>query len=170
MAQANEASDAHKVFVKAAAKSSTSSGVPMAVPCSAASDQPAEYLDLAFAGCPVSAVDGASASSCPVASDAQHAARINMDVVPNTASTSGAQLDTSRQRSSIPIAAESLPQHQKGAESEVWMYPSQQQFYNAMKRKVGLMRSGQRRSTHWLTLYSCTAQAGNATASAHHLL
>lgn len=115
----------------------------MAIPCFAASDQLAEYLDLAFAGCPVSGADGASASSCPVASDAQHAARINMDVVPNTASTSAAQLDTSRQRSSIPIAAESLPQHQKGAESEVWMYPSQQQFYNAMKRKVGHMRSGQ---------------------------
>jgi hypothetical protein len=94
-----------------------------------------------------------------VASDAQHASRINMDVVPNTASTSGAKLDTSRQRSSIPIAAESLPQHQKGAEAEVWMYPSQQQFYNAMKRKVRLMHTAARRSTHWVPQHSCIHNA-----------
>jgi len=60
-----------------------------------------------------------------------------MQVVGNAASTSQqSALDTTRERSSIPMAANELPKHQQGAEADVWMYPSQQQFYNAMKRKV----------------------------------
>jgi hypothetical protein len=60
-----------------------------------------------------------------------------MDVVSNAAaSSSDSNLSQQRQRSSIPIAASQLPQHQADG-AEVWMYPSEQQFYNAMKRKVG---------------------------------
>jgi cytochrome c heme-lyase len=55
-------------------------------------------------------------------------------------------LDTNRVLSSIPKAEPSnnssstppppLPQHQTGVEqSKVWVYPSEQQFFNAMKRK-----------------------------------
>lgn len=41
------------------------------------------------------------------------------------------------QASSIPTAAPNdLPQHQQ-AGSGVWVYPSEQMFYNAMKKKVG---------------------------------
>jgi hypothetical protein len=59
-----------------------------------------------------------------------------MDVVSNAAaSSSDSNLSTQRQRSSIPIAASQLPQHQQDG-ADVWMYPSEQQFYNAMKRKV----------------------------------
>eukprot|EP00879_Flechtneria_rotunda_P021469 GHRR01022626.1.p1 GENE.GHRR01022626.1~~GHRR01022626.1.p1 ORF type:complete len:156 (+),score=30.41 GHRR01022626.1:268-735(+) len=58
-----------------------------------------------------------------------------MPVVDNTAITSQqARLDTTRQRSSIPIATDQRPQHQEPG-TDVWMYPSEQQFYNAMQRK-----------------------------------
>lgn len=69
-----------------------------------------------------------------------------MDVVPNTpaASTSGSSSSTSlssqRAKSSIPLAAaDSVPKHQDGQAEEVWVYPSEQQFFNAMRRKVNIM-------------------------------
>ena len=31
---------------------------------------------------------------------------------------------------------EAPPKHQPGSGQEVWMYPSEQMFFNAMKRKV----------------------------------
>jgi hypothetical protein len=69
-----------------------------------------------------------------------------MPVVGNTASVSQQSLlDTARQRSSIPMAASELPKHQQGAEADVWMYPSQQQFFNAMKRKVCMIAGRQLR-------------------------
>ncbi|CAN0019283.1 unnamed protein product [Ectocarpus fasciculatus] len=43
-------------------------------------------------------------------------------------------LSTSRQRSSIP-KAEFNPDHQPQKEAEKWVYPSEQQYYNAIKRK-----------------------------------
>lgn len=46
-------------------------------------------------------------------------------------------LSSERQTSTIPIAENAaLPRHQ-GAVNERWMYPSEQQFYQAMERKVG---------------------------------
>lgn len=51
-------------------------------------------------------------------------------------SSSSGGLTTDRQESSIPIAGEAkLPKHQ-GDDHENWMYPSEKQFYEAMKRKV----------------------------------
>lgn len=94
------------------------------------------------------AVATAGASGCPASEEARHAARINMPVVPNEASSTSGQpagsLSTQRLASSIPIAdPSSVPKHQQGAaqaadgsENPVWMYPSEQQFYNAMARKV----------------------------------
>jgi hypothetical protein len=35
--------------------------------------------------------------------------------------------------------ADNVPRHQDGHAEDVWVYPSEQQFFNAMKRKV---RSG----------------------------
>lgn len=63
-----------------------------------------------------------------------------MPSVPN-APTNGqaARLSMHRQASSIPTAtAEQLPEHQGEAAGQagVWMYPSEQQFFNAMRRKV----------------------------------
>lgn len=89
------------------------------------------------AGCPVASSTeegpGCTSSTPPLV---DHAARINMPVVDNTPSSSqSSNLGTDRQMSSIPIAASELPKHQQGG-SDVWMYPSEQQFYNAMKRKV----------------------------------
>jgi hypothetical protein len=34
--------------------------------------------------------------------------------------------------------ADAVPQHQQGSAADVWVYPSEQQFFNAMKRKVGV--------------------------------
>ena len=107
-----------------------------------------------FTGCPVSAADrAASSSGCPVQQDAEHAARINMDVVSNAPTTSQSeQLETSRQRSSIPLAGGPLPQHQDQTSEDVWMYPSPQQFYNAMKRKARSSRG------HLITLCFCSKE------------
>lgn len=88
------------------------------------------------AGCPVSDRQSSSQACTSSGSSVEHAARINMPVVDNSSSSSqDSVLDTSRQKSSIPIAASELPKHQDGG-ADVWMYPSEQQFYNAMRRKV----------------------------------
>ena len=44
------------------------------------------------------------------------------------------ELDTSRVHSTIPKGAFNPP-HQEGANSDNWVYPSEQMFYNAMKKK-----------------------------------
>lgn len=50
--------------------------------------------------------------------------------------SSSGGLTSDRQESSIPIAGEAkLPKHQGGDHAN-WMYPSEEQFYEAMKRKV----------------------------------
>lgn len=61
-----------------------------------------------------------------------------MPVVPNEPSSSQTiSLSTQRQMSSIPMAAsDSVPMHQGSTAHNVWVYPSEQQFFNAMKRKV----------------------------------
>jgi hypothetical protein len=43
-------------------------------------------------------------------------------------------LDTTRQRSSIP-KGDFTPAHQAGQSESHWVYPSEQMFYNAMRRK-----------------------------------
>jgi hypothetical protein len=60
-----------------------------------------------------------------------------MPDIPNEPTTGA--LSTSRQASSIPMvpASEQTPTHQQPG-SSVWMYPSEQMFFNAMKRKVGV--------------------------------
>lgn len=105
---------------------------------------------------------GAAADGCPASEEARHSARINMPFVPNAplAGSSGAgsgagasaSLNTARAASSIPIAdPSSVPQHQQGPAAAaahgrsggaVWMYPSEQQFYNAMERKARAQRWG----------------------------
>jgi hypothetical protein len=85
-----------------------------------------------------------SPSSCPASEDARHAARINMPIVPNAAGVQeqATALSTARAASTIPIAdPAAVPAHQQaaaagGSGESVWMYPSEQQFYNAMARKV----------------------------------
>ncbi len=88
----------------------------------------------------------AAEPGCPASDDARHAARINMPTVPNAPqSAAGAALSTGRLASTIPIADPSaVPPHQQGeapaadgggAPRAVWMYPSEQQFFNAMTRK-----------------------------------
>jgi hypothetical protein len=74
-----------------------------------------------------------------------------MPVVPNdVAGGGGGGLSTERRASSIPVAdPAAVPQHQQGAAGAagdaVWMYPSEQQFYNAMARKVRARCARERR-------------------------
>ena len=44
-------------------------------------------------------------------------------------------LSTHRAESSIPRSNEDVPHHQLGSETSRWVYPSEQQVFNAMKRK-----------------------------------
>lgn len=83
-------------------------------------------------------------SSCPVIGlkDSDGTAldpRNRMPVAKSTNEPSeGQRLDLGRDRtqSTIPMAAStSKPVHQSGAEGNYWVYPSEQMFYNAMKRK-----------------------------------
>lgn len=62
-----------------------------------------------------------------------------MPHVPNAPadSSSSSGLGTQRQTSSIPMAEPASSSHQPG-DSPVWVYPSEQMFFNAMKRKVGI--------------------------------
>ncbi|KAF8059977.1 cchl [Scenedesmus sp. PABB004] len=85
---------------------------------------------------------GGAAAAAPAAcaASAEHASRINMPLPANApAPAQGAALDTARQRSSIPIAAATPPAHQAPQQGDpggdTWLYPSQQQFFNAMRRK-----------------------------------
>ena len=49
---------------------------------------------------------------------------------------SSPQLSSQRQSSNIPMKqAETLPHHQQASQN-VWVYPSEQMFFNAMKRKA----------------------------------
>lgn len=45
------------------------------------------------------------------------------------------RLDTHRQISSIPRGEAKTPEHQHGDDVDKWVYPSEQQLYNAMRRK-----------------------------------
>eukprot|EP01026_Neomeris_dumetosa_P057764 TRINITY_DN53361_c0_g1_i2.p1 TRINITY_DN53361_c0_g1~~TRINITY_DN53361_c0_g1_i2.p1 ORF type:complete len:272 (-),score=19.20 TRINITY_DN53361_c0_g1_i2:360-1118(-) len=77
-----------------------------------------------------------SSGSCPISNPGA----INQtNMMPNTSNepSEGQQLplSTHRQMSSIPTSPDSqLPSHQKEG-THTWIYPSQQMFYNAMKRK-----------------------------------
>jgi len=100
---------------------------------------------LLLTGCPVAPEHlptsrEAAVSGCSVSEEGRHAMRINMEAVPNAPApdaATAAQLSTSRQASTIPTAeGQDMPTHQGAEGGGVWMYPSEQQFYNAMRRKV----------------------------------
>eukprot|EP00752_Nemacystus_decipiens_P002597 g2430.t1 len=81
---------------------------------------------------------GASASSAvaPAALAPQRYNALNNEYVygNEVAPEQEMPLSTSRQRSSIP-KAEFNPGHQPQKEADRWVYPSEQQYYNAIKRK-----------------------------------
>ncbi|CAM9956104.1 unnamed protein product, partial [Ectocarpus sp. 13 AM-2016] len=79
--------------------------------------------------------DGSSATAPAPASSELYNARNNEYVYgQEVAAGQEVPLSTSRQRSSIP-KAEFNPDHQPQKEAEKWVYPSEQQYYNAIKRK-----------------------------------
>lgn len=89
-----------------------------------------------YAGCPVAAQPSASSSSCPVVGGESYNPNNNMPEIPNAPMDSrGLPLSSQRETSSIPTASSDLPKHQ-GSGAGAWVYPSEQMFYNAMKRKV----------------------------------
>jgi cytochrome c heme-lyase len=92
--------------------------------------------------CPVSTTDAASSSSsssstgsCPVGSTSGAYNPLVGDYKYGQARQPGQKvpLDTHRQRSTIP-KGEVTPQHQPAGHG-TWVYPSEQQYFNAMKRK-----------------------------------
>jgi cytochrome c heme-lyase len=86
--------------------------------------------------CPVQATE----SKCPVAHGNVDDPHNNMPNVPEQSPSPGQRmaLDTHRVVSTIP-KGDFTPDHQKGAAdsaaSPTWVYPSEQQFFNAMRRK-----------------------------------
>jgi len=81
-------------------------------------------------------VDVSSQSACPIASPETDPSN-NMPKVAEQSVWPGQKesLQTDRIKSSIP-KGNFTPPHQKMVEGEeTWVYPSEQQFYNAMKRK-----------------------------------
>lgn len=84
-----------------------------------------------------------SASSCPAtpaardAFSAQTGMPTNLEAASTSSPGTAAALSPMRQASTIPMAPiEQLPKHQMEGGPGVWMYPSEQMFFNAMKRKV----------------------------------
>eukprot|EP00903_Cladosiphon_okamuranus_P010631 g10053.t1 len=79
--------------------------------------------------------DGSPAAPVAVAAPPKYNAMNNEYVYGNeVAPGQEVPLSTSRQRSSIP-KAEFNPDHQPQEEADKWVYPSEQQYYNAIKRK-----------------------------------
>lgn len=63
---------------------------------------------------------------------------VHLSNEPSTSQTSS--LGTQRQSSTIPLSSPGkLPPHQKAGDN-VWVYPSEQMFFNAMKRKASSHR------------------------------
>jgi len=113
--------------------------------------QAAQVLQAAAGGpagaCPVkpsAATKQDGAGECPMTAESrqvwqsqqlQGVAQDNMMPPPNQTPAPGQKflLSTHRMESSI-LRGDYTPQHQQGAGAQ-WMYPSEQMFYNAMKRK-----------------------------------
>lgn len=84
-----------------------------------------------------------------------------MNLMPNDRNTAGPEqtgtLGTERVVSTIPVAdPKALPGHQQAEAADgtpTWSYPSEQMFYNAMKRKVSLftpsLPAGQQSCGQW---------------------
>mmetsp|Transcript_6716 Transcript_6716/g.21629 ORF Transcript_6716/g.21629 Transcript_6716/m.21629 type:complete len:300 (-) Transcript_6716:275-1174(-) len=92
---------------------------------------------LAQAGVDPAAAAAANASAVPVEGGVELDPRNHMPKVAEQRPWPGQSmpLSTHRKESVIP-KSEFTPEHQKNArESSSWIYPSEQQFYNAMKRK-----------------------------------
>ncbi|KAK9810244.1 hypothetical protein WJX72_007204 [[Myrmecia] bisecta] len=133
MAAANEdaSKKAQRIFARAASTDTT-----QAQTCASGAQPSPSASSSGAGGCPVGAGRGAEASSaeCPVITPDFNPKNM-MPQSPNNPSPGQAKaLPKERVASSILIGAPDLPGHQAGAE-RVWMYPSEQMFYNAMKRK-----------------------------------
>jgi cytochrome c heme-lyase len=112
---------------------------PSITAAAASPSQTAASKQCESGSCPVN-TDAASSSSsstggCPVGSTAGAYNPLVGDYKYGQARQPGQKvpLDTHRQRSSIP-KGEVTPQHQPAGHG-TWVYPSEQQYFNAMKRK-----------------------------------
>uniref|UniRef100_A0A7S1T7U5 Holocytochrome c-type synthase n=1 Tax=Tetraselmis chuii TaxID=63592 RepID=A0A7S1T7U5_9CHLO len=123
---------AHRLFVGAASRSPSGDS-----PEASAQDSDAKKAS----ACPVvgssSSSSAAKSSGCPVVGESGVNPLNNMPRGDDGGAV-GAASELGRERivSSIPRAAsEDPPKHQEGTPEEKWVYPSEQMFYNAMKRK-----------------------------------
>lgn len=142
MDQSDEQRSAQRLFVRAAAADDQQAEACLAgsTVSTAMEEGVAAYTLPTFAsGCPVIGEQGDQQNQqvpagCPVVT-----ADFNpSNLMPQSSNQPGPDQTQSlgRQRvaSTIPIAQEDRPAHQE-AHTPVWMYPSEQMFYNAMKRK-----------------------------------
>ncbi|KAF7351586.1 Cytochrome c heme lyase [Mycena sanguinolenta] len=90
--------------------------------------------------CPVQHADKLKSSTtarCPVSQNPDNVNPVNnvpFNLSQSPAPNQSISLSTKRQRSSIPCATSSEPDLVDSS-SSTWMYPSPQQFYNALTRK-----------------------------------
>mmetsp|Transcript_8781 Transcript_8781/g.22297 ORF Transcript_8781/g.22297 Transcript_8781/m.22297 type:complete len:255 (-) Transcript_8781:43-807(-) len=120
---------AHRLFVGAASTGSGGEG---------AGAGSRDTGSQSSSACPVVGAGGAAeqASGCPVVGDSRMSPLNNMPVALEGAGGAPADLGTERVVSSIPRGStEDAPKHQENAAADKWVYPSEQMFFNAMKRK-----------------------------------
>eukprot|EP00192_Tetraselmis_astigmatica_P021437 CAMPEP_0117656886 /NCGR_PEP_ID=MMETSP0804-20121206/5040_1 /TAXON_ID=1074897 /ORGANISM="Tetraselmis astigmatica, Strain CCMP880" /LENGTH=264 /DNA_ID=CAMNT_0005463311 /DNA_START=6 /DNA_END=797 /DNA_ORIENTATION=- len=133
-----------RLFVNAASAGAAQAGsrqgeedlrvpVPKFVPAQDATQQ-------GSSGCPVVGPTTSSGSACPVVGESELNPLNNMPALANRQEGNQAHhLGTARQVSSIPLAERQTQEtvhHQEAAKgSGHWVYPSEQMFFNAMKRK-----------------------------------
>lgn len=134
--QAEQAKFAQKFFVNAAASDRADSGAGSA--CKGVSRAKPTLTD----GCPWVGADEPAeqpAGGCPVGFGPSPTTLDPNNKMPYSKNTKqegqSMDLQTGRVASTIPMGAkETMPGHQEST-SHVWQYPSEQMFFNAMKRK-----------------------------------
>lgn len=140
MTQAEEQKLAQRLFVRAAATNDQQAEACLAgsnVSTNLEDNLPSYTLPSTSGGCPVVGGQGGQQSTpggCPVVTSDFNPS--NLMPQSSNQPTPGQSQPLGRQRvpSTIPVGDDGRPAHQE-ADSPVWMYPSEQMFYNAMKRK-----------------------------------
>ncbi|KAL0055928.1 hypothetical protein WJX82_005812 [Trebouxia sp. C0006] len=140
MTQIEEQKSAQRLFVRAAATNDQQAEACLAgstVSTNLEDNLPSYTLPSTSGGCPVVGGQGGQQSTpggCPVVTSDFNPS--NLMPQSSNQPTPGQSQPLGRQRipSTIPVADDGRPAHQE-ADSPVWMYPSEQMFYNAMKRK-----------------------------------
>lgn len=140
MAQTGEHKSAQRLFVQAAATNVRQAEACLAgsaVSTSMEETLPSYSMPAVSSGCPVIGAQGIQQSlpaGCPVVTSDFNPSNLMPQSSNQPAPEQSQPLGRERVASTIPLGQDGRPSHQE-AGSPVWMYPSEQMFYNAMKRK-----------------------------------